>query len=132
MSDALVKAAAAARVNAYAPYSRYAVGAAALDERGVIHAGCNVENASFGASMCAERVAVFKLVASGAKEVRALALVTEDGAVPCGMCLQVLREFTEHPEGLDVFCASAGGEVKTYTLAELLPHGFSFEKREGM
>src|SRR5437764_1728505 len=120
--DTLIKAAEEARKNAYAPYSHYNVGAAALDEHGNIHTGCNIENASYGASVCAERVAIFNLVAAGAKDVRALALVTQNAAPPCGICLQVLSEFAK--DSIEVHCGGDDGQIKTHTLAQLLPHPF--------
>ena len=120
--DTLIKAAQEARKNAYAPYSHYNVGAAALDEHGNIHAGCNIENASYGATVCAERVAIFKLIAAGAKQVKALALVTANAAPPCGICLQVLSELDNGDT--EILCAGDNGEEKRYTLAELLSHPF--------
>ena len=88
----LVSAARAVRLRAHAPYSRFRVGAAVLDERGRIHVGCNVENASYGLTVCAERNAVAAAIAAGAKRVRAVAVCTATGATPCGACRQVLAE----------------------------------------
>src|SRR5678815_4982581 len=88
----LVALARAVRLRAHAPYSRYRVGAAVLAERGRLHAGCTVETASYGLTICAERNAVAAAVAAGAKHVRAVAVVTRDGASPCGACRQVLAE----------------------------------------
>ena len=113
-----------ARRQAYAPYSRYQVGAALLAVDGEIVCGCNVENASYGASCCAERAAVFK------REFRAIAIVgglqgkaPEDFAYPCGICRQVLHEFAGK-EGLSVIVAKSEAEYREHSLEELIPHGF--------
>jgi cytidine deaminase len=121
----LFEAASGARSNAYAPYSGYSVGAALLDEQGRVHIGCNVENISYGATICAERSAVLRMVAEGGKSVRSIAVATKDGGTPCGMCLQVLAEFTEAPDELEVHVLDEAGKSTSYTLSELLPHGFS-------
>ena len=120
--DILIQAAKEARRHAYAPYSNYKVGAAVLDENGHTHAGCNIENASYGATTCAERVAVFNLISSGAKQVKALALVTSNAAPPCGICLQVLSEFAD-PD-CQIVCVGDQGQTTTYSLSQLLPHPF--------
>ena len=120
---ALVAAARAARAKAYAPYSRFAVGAALLGEDGSIHAGCNVENASYGLTVCAERAAVLAAVAAGVRRFRALALAagTTEPAPPCGACRQVLAEFCRD---LPIRMVSASGRVRTRRLRSLLPMGF--------
>ncbi|MFQ6058744.1 MAG: cytidine deaminase [Anaerolineae bacterium] len=120
--DQLVALAQTARRNAYAPYSDFAVGAALQAKSGQVYTGCNVENASYGLSMCAERVAVFKAVEAGEREFTAIAIVTETGAMPCGPCRQVLREFGGE---LRVIVANSQGERWVYTLEELLPHSFT-------
>jgi cytidine deaminase len=125
--SALVKAARAVRARAHAPYSKYRVGAAVLDERGRIHAGCNVENASYGLTVCAERNAVAAAVAAGAKRIRAVAVFTEDVGTPCGACRQVLMELGG-PATHVVLAAPKGGAVNR-TLGQLLPEAFSFRKR---
>jgi len=122
--QALVQAARAARANAYAPYSGYAVGAAVLTDDGRVFAGCNVENASYGLSLCAERVAVFSAIAAGARRLVAAAVCTPDGGTPCGACRQVLLEFADAPESFAVWVISPDCVIARYTLAELIPHGF--------
>lgn len=112
-----------ARREAYAPYSRFAVGAALLTKSGQIYTGCNVENASYGLSICAERVAVFKAVAAGEREFEAIAVVSETRATPCGSCRQVLAEFD--PGEMQVLVADLEGGCEEYRLKELLPWGFS-------
>jgi cytidine deaminase len=122
--QALAQAARAARAHAYAPYSGYAVGAAVLTDDGQVVAGCNVENASYGLSVCAERVAVFSAIAAGARRLVAAAVCTPDGGTPCGACRQVLLEFADAPESFAVWVVSPDRVIARYTLAELLPHGF--------
>ena len=123
----LIEAAKAARTNAYAPYSVYRVGAAVLGSDGQVYTGCNVENVSYGLTVCAERTAVVKMVSEGCREVRAVAVATKDGGTPCGQCLQTLLEFALDPADLKVCCVSEDGNEKAFTLAELLPHGFRSE-----
>jgi cytidine deaminase len=126
---ALLAAARAVRSRAHAPYSRYAVGAAVLDERGRVHVGCNVENASYGLTMCAERNAVAAAVAAGARRVRAVAVVTgsRPPGTPCGACRQVLAELG----GADtrVLIAGPRGAAEATTLGALLPRSFSLRAR---
>lgn len=120
---ALARAARAARRRAYAPYSRFRVGAA-VRAGGGIHSGCNVENASYGLTVCAERVAVATAVAAGARRIDAIAVAsgTEEPTPPCGMCLQTLAEFAG-PELPVRLVGARGGTVDT-TLGELLPRAF--------
>ena len=109
---------------AYAPYSRFRVAAAVVDEQGRVFTGVNVENISYGLSMCAERVAIFTAVAAGARRITAVA-VTAAGAdllSPCGACRQVLAEFAAAE--VVVHC-DAPGEPQRWTVGELLPHGFA-------
>lgn len=120
----LVNAARRARANAYAPYSRFAVGAAALAADGRIFSGCNVENASFGLTICAERNALAAMVAAGQRPV-AMAIVTADGrATPCGACRQVLAEFA--PDLPIILASETGDGITVHRLTELLPAFFRF------
>lgn len=118
----LIEAALRAREGAYAPYSHFAVGAAVRGASGRIYAGANVENASYGASMCAERCAVFAAVNAGERKLNAIA-VTES---PCGICRQVLREFAD-PATLRIIVARSQDDYREFTLAELLPASFGPE-----
>ena len=120
-SQELVAAAQAAREQAYAPYSNYFVGAAVMTAEGEIIAGCNVENASYGGTICAERVALTAAVAQGKRELKAIAVVTLDGASPCGMCRQVMLELG--PE-MDVYIADGAGKFRSTTVRALLPDAF--------
>jgi cytidine deaminase len=120
--DDLIRAALAARGRAYAPYSRFPVGAALRSRSGRMFAGANVENASYGLSMCAERVAAFSAAASGELEFDAIAVATEGGVAPCGACRQVLIEFG--PKMRVIMVDSAGGH-REFTMDELLPDAFT-------
>lgn len=120
-SQRLVALAAAARSASYSPYSGFPVGAALLATDGRIFTACNVENASFGLSCCAERNAIFRAVSEGARTFSALAVVTANGVTPCGACRQVLAEFS--PE-MTVIVADTQGQQRTYHLADLLPDAF--------
>ncbi|MBI5829004.1 MAG: cytidine deaminase [Chloroflexi bacterium] len=122
--EALIEAARAARAQAYAPYSKFAVGAAVLlDEGGRIFSGANVENASYGLTNCAERAAVFTAVSHGARRLRAIAIVSATGVPPCGACRQVLSEFTG--DDFEIFVADSNGAWRRYTADELWPHMFT-------
>jgi len=132
----LIRAALAVRENAYAPYSRYRVGAALLDMEGRIFTGCNVENAAYPACCCAERTALFGAVAQGSRRFSAIAVAGGPAgeapplsgyAFPCGVCRQALWEFGS----LRVLVAKSEEDYKTYLLEELLPHGFGPEHLEG-
>lgn len=131
MFDTLVQEAKAVRERAYAPYSRYQVGAAILTKKGSIYVGCNVENSTFGATICAERGAIMQMVAHGETDPIACAVVTEDGGSPCGICRQVLSEFTKDMPVVLVGLRSLGPDArdggesgKVVQLAELLPLAF--------
>jgi len=117
----LIALATEARKQAYAPYSHYEVGAALWTASGQVYTGCNVENASYGLTICAERTAAVKAVSSGERDFVAIAVVTADGGTPCGACRQVLAEFGPH---MRVLVADAAGNYKTYRLDELLPDAF--------
>ncbi|RYZ58153.1 MAG: cytidine deaminase, partial [Proteobacteria bacterium] len=120
----LGEAALLARERAYAPYSGYTVGSAIEDEDGRVHTGCNVENLSFGATMCAERGALSRMVADGGREIRRVAVVTADGGAPCGICLQSLLEFIPNPESVEIELFAGAEPTGNYTLAQLLPRAF--------
>lgn len=121
--EKLIKAASAARSRAYAPYSCFQVGAAILTTEGRYYTGCNVENASYGLSCCAERVALFKAVSNGERSFEALAVIadTDDYCSPCGACRQVLAEFNP---AMKVYMANGRGEYRLLTVADLLPAAF--------
>lgn len=118
----LVRAAMEAREHAYVPYSRYRVGAALLTRSGRVFTGANVENASYGLSVCAERVAAFKAATEDEREFEAIAVATDNGVLPCGACRQVLAEFGPT---MRVIVADAHGNVRTYRLPDLLPGAFT-------
>jgi len=132
--ETLIGLAKEAMAFAYAPYSGYHVGAALLGADGQVYTGCNIENAAYGPTNCAERTAVFKAVSQGCREFVAIAVCGgKDGVItgafpPCGVCRQVLREFCG--EDFPVYVAGAEGSYETFTLAQLLPH--SFNAREHM
>lgn len=120
----LIRKALQAQKMAYVPYSEFPVGAAVLTKSGKVYTGCNIENASFGATNCAERTALFKAVSEGEKEFDTIAIVGDPQAftAPCGICRQVLAEF-----GLDitVILAKSEEEYKKYTMEEILPLSFT-------
>lgn len=124
---ALAEKAKEAVENAYCPYSGYRVGAAVLTENGNIYTGCNIENASYGASNCAERTAVFKAVSEGERRIMAVAIFTDEGndaPFPCGICRQVLSEFCEPDAAIIIY--DGADSVYNAELAELLPYSFQF------
>lgn len=123
MDKELLEAALAARERAYAPYSKFLVGAAVRAESGKIYTGCNIENASYGLTVCAERNALFNAVGVGERKFTALCVVgdTEEPISPCGACRQVMAEFKVPC----IILANLQGDVKEYTLEELLPYGFT-------
>jgi cytidine deaminase len=124
---ALMAEAVRARKRAYAPYSRFPVGAALLTKDGRIYHGCNVENASYGLAICAERNAVWKAVSEGATGFTAIAVTARDGrgAPPCGSCRQVLHEFAPNAS---VYWRDSRGRILKRKLSELLPNAFNLEE----
>lgn len=121
----LMKIARKARQNAYAPYSHFAVGAALLAESGRVYTGCNIENASYGLTCCAERNAIFAAIGAGERRFKMLAVAADspEPVAPCGACRQVIAEF-----GIPlVVMGNLKGETKTMTAEELLPYGFGQE-----
>ncbi|MBR6462619.1 cytidine deaminase [bacterium] len=122
----LVSKAIEAREKAYAPYSKFRVGAAILTKDGNVFPGCNVENASYGATICAERVAVANMVSSGHTDPIAIAICYNETefALPCGICRQVLSEFANEKEDLIVLMAKTDGSYQETTLSTLLPGAF--------
>ncbi|MFQ6016085.1 MAG: cytidine deaminase [Anaerolineae bacterium] len=122
--EQLVTLAAEARERAYAPYSKYKVGAALLGKSGRVYTGCNVEIASYPVGLCAEPVAVAKAVSEGERKFEAIAVVTENGGTPCGACRQFLHEFGND---IEIIVADLSGHRWAYGLEELLPAAFSSE-----
>ena len=134
--DNLVKTAIEMTKRSYAPYSHFHVGAALLDKNGKVWTGCNVENAAYGPSNCAERTAVFKAVSEGSRDFEAIAIaggpeddsgnpVIQDFCPPCGVCRQVLSEFCTRD--FKIILVNGNGEQKEFTLGELLPESFSLK-----
>ena len=122
----LVAAARVARENAYAPYSKYRVGAAAMAKSGKVYTGCNIENAAFPSGLCAERVAIFKAVSEGEREITAIAVVTSNLGSPCGACRQVLSEFASD-DALIVLAQARGNRRKKFSMKQILPDRFGPE-----
>src|SRR3954452_10387236 len=123
MPDPLVAAALAVRENAFARYSNFKVGAAIEDADGHIHTGCNVENATYGLTICAERVAVFKAISEGARKFTRVAVAADTDTLtpPCGACRQILWEFCGDVE---IALVNPRGKIETYRLKELFPKPF--------
>jgi cytidine deaminase len=123
MVDTLISAAMHARENAHAPFSKFKVGAAVEDASGRIHSGCNVENATYGLTICAERVAVFKAISEGARSFRRVAVVADTDVLtpPCGACRQILWEFCGDVE---IVLANLTGKEEMLRLAALFPRPF--------
>jgi len=127
--EQLMELAKEAMMHAYAPYSGYYVGAALLCEDGTVYQGCNIENAAYGPTNCAERTAFFKAVYDGHRDFRAIAVcggkngIIERKFPPCGVCRQVMREFCR--DDFQIYMIGPGREVEERTLAELLPFSFS-------
>lgn len=120
----LMELAKKAKGDSYSPYSNFPVGAAVLTDEGKIYTGANIENASYGASICAERVAIYKAINSGARRISAIAIcANKNKAFPCGICRQVMSEFT-HSEDIEVFVEKGESEIEQYKLSQLLPNAF--------
>lgn len=121
--DPLLAAALAVRGNAFAPFSKFKVGAAVEDESGRIHTGCNVENATYGLTVCAERVAIFKAISEGARQFKRVAVAADTDALtpPCGACRQILWEFCGDVE---IILVNPRGKTESYRLKELFPKPF--------
>ncbi len=128
-ATSLIKAAVAARQHAYAPYSKFKVGAALMTVDGRVFTGCNIENASYGATICAERVALFKAVSEGCTEFATIAVVydRDELATPCGICRQALAEFGGN---ITVIHANLRGECECSRVSDLLPRSFSLKKQQ--
>lgn len=129
----LILQAMGARTKAYAPYSKYQVGAALLSTQGRAYPGCNIENSSYGGTVCAERVAFFRAVQEGERDFCAIAIVggpmggkIESYAYPCGICRQVMSEFCS--EDFKIIVAKSLDDYEVYTLGQLMPHGFGGEQ----
>jgi cytidine deaminase len=123
MSKSLIDAALAVRAHAFAPYSKFQVGAAIEDDLGGIHTGCNIENATYGLTVCAERVAVFKAISEGVRKFRRVAVAADTEALtpPCGACRQILWEFCGDVE---IILVNPRGKSETYRLKDLFPKPF--------
>ncbi|MCD6289335.1 MAG: cytidine deaminase [Anaerolineae bacterium] len=119
--EVLIAAALSAREKAYAPYSHYSVGAAVRTRSGRVYTGCNIENASYGATVCAERVALWKAISEGEREFDTLVVVTSNGGSPCGLCRQVIAEFA--PD-MRIIIADTRGNARETTIRALLPERF--------
>ena len=121
--DALTESALAARRNAHAPFSHFQVGAALEDDSGRIHTGCNVENATYGLTVCAERVAVFKAISEGARKFTRIAVAADTDVLtpPCGACRQILWEFCGDVE---LILVNPRGKTETFRLKDLFPRPF--------
>lgn len=122
--DKLIEEAKKAREKAYTPYSKFKVGAAVLTSEGKIFSGCNIENASFSLSTCAERVAIFKAISEGANKLKAVAIIadTKRPCTPCGACRQVISEFGEN---IVLIMANLKGDIKISKIDKLLPNAFN-------
>lgn len=121
--EKLVAVARSTRKNAYAPYSNYPVGAAVLTKSGKVYSGCNVENAAYPSGLCAERVAIFKAVSEGERDLVALVVVTANGASPCGACRQVFSEFAQD-DAVIVLASPRGARRKKFSMKQILPDRF--------
>lgn len=125
MSQNLHEEAKKASLNSHSPYSKAKVGSVIITEDGSIFSGCNIENASFGGTVCAERVAIFKAVSEGHKKIKKVQVFTKDGWPPCGFCLQVMTEFADGD--LEITFGDQHGKQTTKKLKEMLTHAFTPE-----
>ena len=133
-NEELIAMADEARLKAYAPYSKFLVGAALLCKNGKVYTGCNIENAAFTPGICAERTAISKAVSEGDMEFEKIAIIgSKDICYPCGVCRQVMVEFCD-PKEFEVICADVNKNYKSLKLKDLLPYSFSLEDewRAGM
>lgn len=123
MEKQLCELAVAMLERAYVPYSHFPVGAALLCKDGTVFTGCNIENAAYGLTICAERTAIFKAISEGHRDFKRIVIAgkSEDYCVPCGSCRQVMQEFAPQ---MEVICLNGKGEAKHFALKELLPYGF--------
>jgi cytidine deaminase len=123
MTESLHRAALAARANAFAPYSKFQVGAALEDSSGRIHTGCNIENATYGLTLCAERVAVFKAISEGVRQFRRIVIAADTDTLtpPCGACRQILWEFCGD---IEITLVNPRGKTEIYQLKDLFPKPF--------
>jgi cytidine deaminase len=123
MTDALLEAALAVRAHAFAPYSKFQVGAALEDSDGRIHTGCNVENATYGLTVCAERVAIFKAISEGVRQFRRIAISADTDTLtpPCGACRQILWEFCGD---IEIILVNPRGKTESLQLKDLFPKPF--------
>ena len=119
--EKLIKHALTARKRAAAPYSQYQVGSAILTKDNTVILGCNVESKAYPTTLCAERVAIFSAIAQGHQKFSALALVTEDGAFPCGACRQIIHEYAGN---IPIYISNGSDEYITKTISDLLPNPF--------
>ncbi len=121
----LMKHAVEARGTAYTPYSKFPVGAALITEDGSLYTGCNIENAAYPVSLCAERVAIFKAISDGHKKFKSLAVAADTGrpVPPCGSCRQVMSEFFD--SSVAIYTTNLNGDSKTFTMDEILPFSFA-------
>lgn len=126
MEKKLIKMAIEAREKAYCPYSNFQVGAAALFDDGNIYVGCNVENASYGATNCAERTAIFNAISNGARKMEAIALIgdTKNYTYPCGICRQVMIEFAKSDD-MKIYIVKTEDDYIETTIGEIVPGAFS-------
>jgi cytidine deaminase len=127
-SEALLQKANEVLKFSYSPYSRFRVAAAVLTKSGKVYTGVNVENASYGATICAERTAILKAVSEGEREIEAIAIISDlEGTIyPCGICRQFMGEFSD--KNTKVICSNKKGEFVEMTIGEMIPHYFHLEK----